>query len=142
MAGITPSQTVGPYFHYGLAPRDYDFSEVFHNNLVTPDASGERIRIEGRVTDADGQGINDSMVEIWQADSAGRPAGAAQCLVQRVRARRDRRQWRLQLRDHQAGRGTGSERRVAGAAHRSHGVLAWHAAPPLHAHLFFRRGEE
>jgi protocatechuate 3,4-dioxygenase, alpha subunit len=77
MAGITPSQTVGPYFHYGLTPRDYDFSEVFHNSLVTPDASGERIRIEGRVFDADGTGINDSMVEIWQADSAGRYAHPA-----------------------------------------------------------------
>ena len=77
MAGITPSQTVGPYFHYGLTPRDYDFSEVFGNNLVTPDASGERIRIEGRVFDADGTGINDSMVEIWQADSAGRYAHPA-----------------------------------------------------------------
>ena len=65
MAGITPSQTVGPYFHYGLMPHDYDFSEVFGNNLVTPDASGERIRIEGRVIDGDGQGINDSLVEIW-----------------------------------------------------------------------------
>src|ERR1043166_6334729 len=77
MAGITPSQTVGPYFHYGLAPRDYDFSEGFHNNLVTPDASGERIRIEARVSAADGRGINDSMVEIWQADSAGRYAHPA-----------------------------------------------------------------
>jgi protocatechuate 3,4-dioxygenase, alpha subunit len=74
MAGITPSQTVGPYFHYGLAPRDYDFSEVFHNNLVTPDVSGERIRIEGRVLDGDGQPVNDSLVEIWQADAAGRYA--------------------------------------------------------------------
>jgi len=77
MPGITPSQTVGPYFHYGLTPRDYDLGEVFSNNLVTPDASGERIRIEGRVIDGDGQGINDSMVEIWQADSAGRYAHPA-----------------------------------------------------------------
>jgi protocatechuate 3,4-dioxygenase alpha subunit len=77
MPGITPSQTVGPYFHYGLTPRDYDFSELFGNNLVTPDASGERIRIEGRVIDGDGQGINDSLVEIWQADSAGRYAHPA-----------------------------------------------------------------
>ena len=77
MAGITPSQTVGPYFHYGLTPHDYDFSEVFSNNLVTPDASGERIRIEGRVIDGDGHGISDSLVEIWQADSAGRYAHPA-----------------------------------------------------------------
>ena len=77
MAGITPSQTVGPYFHYGLTPHDYDFSVVFGNNLVTPDASGERIRIEGRIIDGDGQGINDSLVEIWQADSAGRYAHPA-----------------------------------------------------------------
>jgi len=77
MAGITPSQTVGPYFHYGLTPYDYDFSVVFGNNLVTPDASGERIRIEGRIIDGDGQGINDSLVEIWQADSAGRYAHPA-----------------------------------------------------------------
>jgi protocatechuate 3,4-dioxygenase, alpha subunit len=77
MAGITPSQTVGPYFHYGLTPHDYDLGEVFSNNLVTPDASGERIRIEGRVFDGDGQGINDSLVEIWQADSAGRYAHSA-----------------------------------------------------------------
>jgi len=50
---------------------------VFHNNLVTPDASGERIRIEGRIIDGDGQGINDSLIEIWQADSAGRYAHPA-----------------------------------------------------------------
>jgi protocatechuate 3,4-dioxygenase alpha subunit len=77
MAGITPSQTVGPYFHYGLTPHDYDFSVVFGNNLVTPDVSGERIRIEGRIIDGDGHGINDSLVEIWQADSAGRYAHPA-----------------------------------------------------------------
>jgi protocatechuate 3,4-dioxygenase alpha subunit len=77
MAGITPSQTVGPFFHFGLAPKDYDFSEVFANNLVTPEASGERIRIEGRVFDGDGTPINDAMVEIWQADAAGRYAHPA-----------------------------------------------------------------
>jgi protocatechuate 3,4-dioxygenase alpha subunit len=77
MAGITPSQTVGPFFHYGLTPHDYDFGAVFGNNLVTPEASGERIRIEGRVLDGDGQPINDCMVEIWQADAAGRYAHPA-----------------------------------------------------------------
>jgi protocatechuate 3,4-dioxygenase alpha subunit len=77
MSGITPSQTIGPFFAYGLTPRDYDWSEVFTNNLVTPDAAGERIRIEGRVIDGDGAPVNDSMLEIWQADAAGRYAHPA-----------------------------------------------------------------
>ena len=77
MAGITPSQTVGPYFAYGLTPRDYDWSEAIGSDLVTPDASGERIRIEGKVFDGDGLPIPDSMIEIWQADAAGRYAHAA-----------------------------------------------------------------
>ncbi len=52
MAEITPSQTVGPYFAYGLTPKPlYDWSELVGNDLVTPDASGEKIRIEGRVFD-------------------------------------------------------------------------------------------
>jgi protocatechuate 3,4-dioxygenase alpha subunit len=77
MAGITPSQTVGPFFAYGLAPKgEYDWSDLIINNLVTPDASGERIRIEGRVTDCDGKPINDALLEIWQADGEGRYASA------------------------------------------------------------------
>jgi protocatechuate 3,4-dioxygenase alpha subunit len=75
MSGITPSQTVGPYFAYGLAPNGkYDWKDTFSNNLVTPDASGERIRLEGRVLDGDGQPISDAMLEIWQADAQGRYA--------------------------------------------------------------------
>src|SRR5919109_812636 len=75
MSGITPSQTVGPFFAYGLTPRgEYAWNDAFGNNLVTPDVSGERIKIEGRVFDGDGQPIVDSMIEIWQADPAGRYA--------------------------------------------------------------------
>ena len=75
MADITPSQTVGPYFAYGLAPnRKYDWKDTFSTDLVTPDASGERIRIEGQVLDGDGCPINDCMIEIWQADAQGRYA--------------------------------------------------------------------
>jgi protocatechuate 3,4-dioxygenase, alpha subunit len=77
MSGITPSQTVGPFFAFGLTPRDYDWNEVIGNNLVTPDASGERIRIEGHVFDGDGQPVVDSMLEIWQADASGRYAHPA-----------------------------------------------------------------
>ena len=83
MSDITPSQTVGPYFAYGLAPHSrchwspsphYDWKETVGANLVTPDATGDRIRIEGAVLDGDGQPIPDAMIEIWQADAQGRYA--------------------------------------------------------------------
>ncbi len=83
---ITPSQTVGPFFAYGLAPKGrakwdpdgtYSWKETVTDNLVTPDATGERIHIEGRITDGDGLPINDAMIEIWQADSQGRYASSA-----------------------------------------------------------------
>jgi protocatechuate 3,4-dioxygenase, alpha subunit len=75
MSGITPSQTVGPYFKYGLTPgSDYQWNDAFSNDLITPDVSGERIRIVGRVFDGDGKEITDSMLEIWQADAQGRLA--------------------------------------------------------------------
>ena len=71
--GITPSQTVGPFFKYGLTPSgQYDWNDAFTGNLVTPDTSGERIRIEGRVLDGDGAPVPDAMLEIWQADAQGR----------------------------------------------------------------------
>jgi protocatechuate 3,4-dioxygenase, alpha subunit len=71
--GITPSQTVGPFFAYGLTPAGrYEWNDAFTNNLVTSDATGERIRIEGRVFDGEGQPVPDCMLEIWQADAQGR----------------------------------------------------------------------
>ena len=86
MSDITPSQTVGPFFAYGLAPHSrcewrpeqgkdiYDWKETAGANLVTPDASGTKVRIEGCVLDGDGMPINDAMLEIWQADAQGRYA--------------------------------------------------------------------
>ena len=70
--GITPSQTVGPFFKYGLTPDgQYEWNDAFTGNLVTPDASGERIRVEGRVFDGEDQPVPDCMLEVWQADSQG-----------------------------------------------------------------------
>jgi protocatechuate 3,4-dioxygenase, alpha subunit len=60
----TPSQTVGPFFHFALL--DEDSSE-----LVPPDHP-EAIRIEGTVYDGAGDPVSDAMVEIWQANGAGR----------------------------------------------------------------------
>ena len=79
MSILTPSQTVGPYFAIGLTPESLDINWIstVTNDLVTPDVSGERIRIEGRVLDGDGEPVNDCLLEIWQADAAGRYAHPA-----------------------------------------------------------------
>lgn len=71
--GITPSQTVGPFFKYGLTPTgDYAWNDAFTNSTLTPDVTGDRVRIEGRVFDGDGVVVPDAMLEIWQADAQGR----------------------------------------------------------------------
>jgi protocatechuate 3,4-dioxygenase alpha subunit len=71
----TPSQTAGPYVHIGLIPHQAGF-DIFKNNfsniLVSPETVGERIRIEGRIIDGGGRATTDVMVEIWQANAAGR----------------------------------------------------------------------
>jgi protocatechuate 3,4-dioxygenase, alpha subunit len=86
MSEITPSQTVGPFFAYGLTPDgrcnwkpndNYGWKETIGDDLVTADATGERIRIEGHILDGDGVAINDAMIEIWQADAQGRYASPA-----------------------------------------------------------------
>jgi len=71
----TPSQTAGPYVHIGLIPHQAGFEifeRPFGNVLATPGIKGERIRIEGRVLDGLGQPCRDVLVEIWQANAAGR----------------------------------------------------------------------
>ena len=71
----SPSQTAGPYVHIGLIPHQagFDiFEKNFSNVLVGPGTAGERIRIEGRIFDGSGSSTRDIMVEIWQANAAGR----------------------------------------------------------------------
>lgn len=77
--GETPSQTVGPYFAYGLTPGQYgyEFDSIATSEVAGPDTEGERIRIEGRVLDGAGETISDAMIELWQADAAGRYAHPA-----------------------------------------------------------------
>lgn len=62
----TASQTVGPYFHIGL-PWDGGADLVAANH---PGA----IRLGGTLTDGDGAPVDDGMIEIWQANQAGRYA--------------------------------------------------------------------
>jgi protocatechuate 3,4-dioxygenase, alpha subunit len=61
----TPSQTVGPFFHFGL------FTRADTHILVTDQTRGERILLTGQVIDGDGVPVPDAMLEIWQADAEG-----------------------------------------------------------------------
>ena len=73
MPGITPSQTVGPFYAYGLTPNGkYAWNDAFTSNLLTPDVTGDKIRIEGVIYDGDGKVVPDAVLEIWQADAQGR----------------------------------------------------------------------
>ena len=69
----TPSQTVGPYFAYGLTGTQYgyDLPSLFGPELVRPDTSGKQIRIVGQVLDGEGRPVDDAMVEIAHADPSG-----------------------------------------------------------------------
>lgn len=69
MADLTPSQTVGPFFHFSLTS---DAASV--TDLAGDAAEGERISVEGAVIDGEGAPLPDAMVEIWQANAAGRYA--------------------------------------------------------------------
>ena len=77
----TPSQTVGPYFAYGLSPEQYGYqqnlSSIAGRQMAEGDVEGERIRVEGRVFDGKGDPISDALIEVWQADHRGRYAHPA-----------------------------------------------------------------
>jgi protocatechuate 3,4-dioxygenase, alpha subunit len=92
--GQTPSQTVGPFFHYGLpwkggadlvgqsdmGARPELFPERHYVlNLSSPRGvpQGEVIDLRGRVLDGQGEALPDAMLEIWQANAAGRYASLA-----------------------------------------------------------------
>jgi protocatechuate 3,4-dioxygenase, alpha subunit len=71
--GATPSQTIGPFFHRALLREGWH--EVGHElggDLAACGAAGERVAIEGRVLDGDGAPVSDAMIEVWQANAAGR----------------------------------------------------------------------
>ena len=63
----TTSQTVGPYLHIGLAPRNR--SDIAFDGRT--DQTG-RIVVDAQVVDGDGEPLTDGMVEVWQADAEGR----------------------------------------------------------------------
>ena len=61
-----PWQTVGPFYHFSLT------ANLALGCLTTPEAKGERVRLRFRVFDGAGAPVPDGMIELWQADSAGK----------------------------------------------------------------------
>jgi protocatechuate 3,4-dioxygenase alpha subunit len=57
--------TVGPFFHRVLPWEG-------GGEMAKRETKGERITILGRVLDAEGKPINDAMIELWQANAAGK----------------------------------------------------------------------
>jgi len=69
--GLTPFQTLGPFFDFGLVIPD---GEV----VAQAGAAGRHVTIEGVVRDSAGSPLPDALIELWQADASGRyrtPAG-------------------------------------------------------------------
>lgn len=65
----TPAMTEGPFYPDRL-PLDTDNDLVIVGNSTTP-AVGEITHLTGRVLTANGSGINNLVVEIWQVDGNG-----------------------------------------------------------------------
>jgi protocatechuate 3,4-dioxygenase, alpha subunit len=61
----TASQTVGPFFHFGLA------GNAALGRIAPPDVTGDRIRLRVRVVDGDGNPLPDALIELYQADAGG-----------------------------------------------------------------------
>ena len=76
----TAHQTAGPFWHLIDFPEWANLLRADGPNAGAPmeQIGGERITIEGTITDGDGALVTDAMVEIWHADPAGRYDGAFQ----------------------------------------------------------------
>lgn len=64
----TPSEVTGPVFgHERVGPLDHDLTRQHDGEPI-----GQRIIVSGRVLDASGRAIPDTLVEVWQANASGR----------------------------------------------------------------------
>ena len=63
----TPSQTVGPFFHFCLTTE-----KTCVGSIAGPQAKGEHVLLTVRILDGDGVGLNYTMIEIWQANADGK----------------------------------------------------------------------
>src|SRR5687767_2443140 len=67
----TSSQTVGPFFHFGLTANES------LGLIASPETPGEHIQLRVRVLDGAGEPVPDAVIELYQADADGRYPDAA-----------------------------------------------------------------
>ncbi|MEO1066161.1 MAG: protocatechuate 3,4-dioxygenase subunit beta [Pseudomonadota bacterium] len=67
----TMSETTGPVFGHDLIS-DLDNNLVLNFASAGGEALGPRIALRGRVLDENGRGVPNALIEIWQANAAGR----------------------------------------------------------------------
>jgi len=70
MSQLTPSQTIGPFFHEGLKWA-----------IQPPSDSPDTIRVNGQVLDRDGKPVNDALIEVWQPAWGEPPFGGLQRVI-------------------------------------------------------------
>jgi protocatechuate 3,4-dioxygenase, beta subunit len=64
----TLSELTGPVFgHESIGELDHDLTRQHQGEPL-----GQRINVTGRVLDGDGRPVRDTLIEIWQANAAGR----------------------------------------------------------------------
>ena len=61
------TEVTGPLLPGPIGPMDHDLTRQHEG-----EALGQRIVVSGRVLDADGRAVPETLVEIWQANAAGR----------------------------------------------------------------------
>jgi protocatechuate 3,4-dioxygenase alpha subunit len=67
----TSQQTIGPFFPRGfIGPADHDLTRVSAD--AAPTTQGEAVILRGTVTRQGGTPCNNAILEMWQADAAGR----------------------------------------------------------------------
>ena len=66
------TEVTGPLLTGAIGPSDHDLTTQHAGEPI-----GQRIVVLGRVLDADGRPVPDTLVEVWQANAAGRYAHRA-----------------------------------------------------------------
>lgn len=69
MAGRMPSQTIGPFYHFGMRWPD--------GGKIAFSEKGKAIVLTGRITDGAGDAVGDALVETWQHSAKDAPPAPA-----------------------------------------------------------------